>query len=141
MWRTSCCPLILLIALCVGCGSEPERLAVSGSILLDGKAIGNCILVLQSVEAEGSVAGATSVVSDGRFAISKSNGLVAGEYGVIFTEIQPDLEEYELVRSGGSKRALNNKFIPPKYTQPNELRVRVAAHMQPVSLELKSRAR
>jgi hypothetical protein len=138
MWRTSYCFPLLCSVFFVGCSSEPERFAVSGSVSLDGKAVSACTLVFQAVGAETPTAGATAVVSEGKFAISKSNGLAAGEYGVIFTELQPDLDEYEVARTSGSNNALQKKFIPPKYTQANDLRVKVAADMTPISLDLKS---
>ena len=141
MRRTSFYLPIWLGLLLVGCNSEPEPVAVSGAVLLDGKAIGNCILVLQSLETDGSPAGATAVVSEGKFAIPKSSGLFPGEYSAVLTELQPDLEDYELARRGGSKKALNKKFIPHRYTRANELRVKIAADAQPISLELNSRSR
>ena len=139
MWRTRLLAPVLTGMLLVGCNSEPERLAVSGSVSLDGKAVSNCILVFQSVGEERSQLSATAVVSEGKFVVSRPNGLVAGEYGVVFTEVQPDLEDYEAARSAGAKNALNKKFIPAKYTVANELRIKVASGMQPILLSLKSR--
>jgi len=127
--------------LLVGCNSEPERLPVSGSVVLDGKAIGSCMLVFQSLGAEDSPVGTTALVSDGKFVIPKSLGLPAGEYGVVFTECQPDLDDYEAARKAGSKNALNKKFIPRHYTKANSLHVSVAEGMQPIVLEMKSRLR
>ena len=141
MWRTNYYLSCILCCLLVGCRSEPERLAVSGSVSLDGKAIGSCTLIFQPLAGAETSTGATAIVSDGRFAISKSNGLIAGEYGVVFTEFQPDLEDYEAARRSGAKQILTKKFIPSKYTRPNELRVRVASERTPISLELKSRSR
>lgn len=139
MWRTKFMVSVLFGMLLVGCSSEPERLAVSGSVSLDGKAVSNCILVFQSIDAGGSQLSATAIVSEGKFEVSKPNGLVPGEYGVVFTEVQPDLEDYEAARSAGARNALNKKFIPAKYTAANELRIKIASDMQPISLSLKSR--
>ena len=139
MCRTRLLAPVLTGMLLVGCSSEPERLAVSGSVSLDGKAVSSCILVFQSVGEERSQLSATAVVSEGKFVVSRPNGLVAGEYGVVFTEVQPDLEDYEAARSAGAKNALNKKFIPAKYTVANELRIKVASGIQPILLSLKSR--
>ena len=142
MLRTSVYIPLLFIGLAVGCGSQPERVPVTGEVMLDGKSIGNCTLVFQSIASAGSAGTAVSAsaaVSDGKFELAKSNGLFAGEYGVVFTEIQPDLDDYEAARRAGSKNALTRKFIPTRYTTANELRVKIAANMQPLSLKLKSR--
>jgi hypothetical protein len=131
--------LLMFGVFLVGCSSEPDRLAVTGSVQLDGKPIQNCTLVFQQLNADGSPVSMTAALTDGSFAIPKSDGLVAGTYGVIFTEIQPDLEDYEAARKSGAKHALNIKFIPSKYTQPNDLRVQVALGMQPIAIDLRSK--
>lgn len=130
---------VLVGLLLAGCRSEPERLAVSGSVSLDGKAVSDCIVVFQSVCSVGSAYSATATITNGRFEILQANGLAFGEYGVVFTEVQPDLEEYEAARIAGAKNALNRKTVPAKYTVANALRINVSRGMQPILLSLKSR--
>ena len=130
---------MLFIMLLVGCGSEPNRLPVSGSVSLDGKPVGDCILVFRSLGATDPPFSATAMVSGGKFDIAKVNGLWPGVYGVVFTESQPDLEEYEAARCAGSKNALSKKFIPRKYTVANELRITIASDIKPITISLKSR--
>ena len=124
MWRTRIFLPVLAALLLAGCSAEPERLAVSGSVSLDGKAISDCIVVFQSVSSVGTEYGATATIANGKFEILQANGLACGEYGVVFTEVQPDLEDYEAARIAGAKSALNRKTVPAKYTVANALRIR-----------------
>jgi hypothetical protein len=130
---------LLAAAILAGCSSEPERFAIEGSVSLDGKPLSNCLLVFRSLNSSESTLSATAIVSEGKFEVAKQNGLVEGDYLVVFTEIQPDLDEYEAARTAGSKNALNKKVIPTKYTVANSLRIKVASGMQPIMLPLKSR--
>jgi len=139
MNKISVCISFLIIGLIVGCGSQPERFAVAGTVMLDGMAIGECTLVFRSMTEEGSTGIASVNVLDGKFEIPRENGLMSGEYGVVLTELQPDLDEYEAARNTGLGSGLIEKFIPPKYTASNELRIQIKGDMQPISIDLKSR--
>ncbi|MFY7875917.1 MAG: hypothetical protein ACOVQM_10765 [Pirellula sp.] len=137
--RISLCILVVACMLAAGCNMETGRIAVSGSVSLDGKPIHDCIAVFQPIDSRGSQWGATAVVSQGWLELPARNGLVPGQYGVIFTENQPDLEDYEALRLSGSKNPLNKKFIPTRYTVPNDLRITIENGMAPISLSLKSK--
>lgn len=139
MLRINFCVFVIASMLSVGCNAEPRRIAVSGSVSLDGKPVNDCIAVFQSTQSEGSQWGATAIISEGRFELPARNGLVPGQYGVIFTESQPDLEDYEILRLAGSKNPLNKKFIPTRYTVPNDVRITIENGMAPISLSLKSK--
>lgn len=137
--RISLCTLVVACMLATGCNSEQSRIAVSGSVSLDGKPIHDCIAVFQPIDSRGSQWGATAVVSQGQLELPARNGLVPGQYGVIFTENQPALEDYEALRLSGAKNPLNKKFIPTRYTVPNDLRITIENGMAPISLSLKSK--
>ncbi len=137
--RISWCTLVVACMLATGCHSEQSRIAVSGNVSLDGKPIHDCVAVFQPIDSRGSQWGATAVISQGQFELPSRNGLVPGKYGVIFTENQPDLEDYEALRLSGSKNPLNKKFIPTRYTVPNDLRISIENGMAPISLSLKSK--
>ncbi len=103
--------VVLLCILVPGCSSETKRVAISGTVNLDGKPVSNCVLVLQSDSSEFG-AGATAIVQDGTFAMTHETGPIPGRYFVLVQEDQPDLEEYEERKKANPKNALNKKFCP-----------------------------
>lgn len=132
--------ITLLCTLALGCSSEPKRVAISGTVNLDGKPVSNCVLVLQSDSSEfGS--GATAIVQDGIFSMTQETGPIPGKYFVLLQEDQPDLEEYEERKKATPKNALNKRFIPDHYRSRSDLYVTVSASGDPLAIELTSKKR
>lgn len=132
--------ITLLCTLALGCSSEPKRVAISGTVNLDGKPVSNCVLVLQSDSNEfGS--GAAAIVQDGIFSMTHETGPIPGKYFVLLQEDQPDLEEYEERKKATPKNALNKRFIPDHYRSRSDLYVTVSASGDPLAIELTSKKR
>lgn len=129
---------MLICLLALGCSSEPKRVAVSGTVTLDGKPVSNCIVVLQSDSSEFG-AGATAIVKDGAFSLTRKTGPIPGKYFVLVHEEQPDLEEYEERRQADPKNALNKPFVPNRYRVRSDLEVTVTASAEPLVIELTSK--
>lgn len=129
---------LLLSILALGCSSEPKRVAVSGTVTLDGKPVSNCIVVLQSDSSQFG-AGATAIAHEGKFSLTEETGPIPGKYFVLVREDQPDLEEYEERKKGNPKNALNKPFIPDRYRSRSDLEVTVNASGEPVVIELFSK--
>lgn len=143
MLATKSKPIGLIVSLCIlalGCSAEPKRVAVSGTVNLDGKPVTNCVLVLQSDSSELG-AGATAVVQEGKFSMSSEIGPIPGTYFVLVQETQPDLEEYEERKKANPKNALNKKFVPDRYRSRSDLQVAVSASGDPLVIELFSKRR
>lgn len=130
--------IVSLFVLALGCSSEPKRVAVSGTVTLDGKPVSNCIVVLQSDSSEFG-AGATAIAQEGKFSLSEETGPIPGKYFVLVHEDQPDLEEYEERRQSNPKNALNKQFVPDRYRSRSDLEVTVSASGEPVVIELSSK--
>ena len=137
---TPMCVCLLSSVLALGCSSEPKRVAVSGTVTLDGKPVSNCIVVLQSDSSEFG-AGATAIAQEGKFSLSEETGPIPGKYFVLVHEDQPDLEEYEERRQSNPKNALNKQFVPDRYRSRSDLEVTVSASGDPLVIELSSKRR
>jgi hypothetical protein len=131
--------LVLFFPQILGCEAKQERFALSGEVQLNGKPVPDCMMVLQGLEAQGASESAVIQITGGKFAIEKEKGLLAGKYSAVFSEIQPDLEDYEANRVAGAKSGLNKKFLPPKYTTTNDLQIQIGAESQSIRLELTGR--
>jgi hypothetical protein len=134
------CLIVLVCTLALGCSSEPKRVAVSGTVNLDGKPVSNCILVLQSDSSEFG-AGAVAVVQEGKFSMTNETGPIPGKYFVLVQEDQPDLEEYEERKKVNPKNALNKKSVPDRYRSRSDLQVAVSASVDPLVINLSSKRR
>jgi hypothetical protein len=64
------------------------------------------------------------MVSDGKFQIEKKAGAMEGEFDIVFSEIQPDLEEFEARKDAG-QAPLNAANLPKRYSEPNECQAAV----------------
>jgi len=66
----------------IGCGQADRRLAVTGSVTLDGKTLSRAIINFQPAPGNlSSSAGAG--LEDGNFKISAKQGLLPGDYNII----------------------------------------------------------
>ena len=75
----------LLCLVCLGCGSSDglNRRAISGKVTVDGVAIPNGSVSFEPLSTGGVGSGA--VISDGKYSISKADGLPPGKYLVRIT--------------------------------------------------------
>ena len=120
--RTKRIGALAMLAIFSGCGSKFERYPLEGTVNLDGQPLSNCMVIFAPCDAGAS--GATGMVVDGRFAIRQDSGATPGKYNLIFTEIQPDLEEYEQ-RRADNVPPLNAPTLPRNYQAANEVHVDV----------------
>lgn len=135
---TPMCVCLLSTMFALGCSSEPKRVAVSGTVTLDGEPLSNCVVVLQSDSSEFGV-GATALAQEGKFTLTRETGPIPGKYFVLIHEDQPDLEEYEERKQVNPKNALNKKFVPDRYRSRSDLEVTVNASGDPLVIELFSK--
>ena len=131
---------VSFFVLALGCSSEPKRVAISGTVTLDGKPVSNCVVVLQSDSREFG-AGATAVVQEGKFSMSNETGPIPGKYFVLVQEDQPDLEEYEERKKANPKNALNKKFVPDHYRARSDLQLTINTSGEPLVIDLSSKRR
>jgi len=90
-----CC---ICVALAIGCGKVDPRVAVSGSVTLDGKAISGGIINFQP-EAGSKSGSAGAGLENGSFKIPAEKGLLPGEYRVViqaFEETDRMIEDLQL---------------------------------------------
>src|SRR4051812_9111872 len=75
--------LLLAAGLSSGCGSNNPlgRLALSGSVMLDGKPLDKGAIELHPLESTGVQSG--GMISAGKYAIATSQGPTAGKYRVV----------------------------------------------------------
>ena len=108
-----------------------------GTVSLDGKPVSDCVVVFVDASGANASLGATAIVSNGEFSLEAGNGLPKGQFGILVSENQPDLEEYESRRSPSGQGGLLKIFIPAKmrYWQKRNMLMQT----QPVPTVLLSR--
>lgn len=133
-------PMLILLATltCLGCSeSESARLAISGTITMDQKAIGPVLITL--VPTEPSQIGCTMIAESGTYQTTDESGPSAGAYQVVVSPLEPELEEIE-ARRAAKKPLFSSVKIPLKYQKPGELRVDIeTGTANQVRLNLSSR--
>ncbi|NOY42217.1 MAG: hypothetical protein GXP26_10315 [Planctomycetes bacterium] len=70
------------VVVTIGCGQADRRLAVTGSVALDGKTLSRAIINFRPVPGNPS-SSAGAGLEDGNFKISANQGLFPGDYNVI----------------------------------------------------------
>lgn len=110
---------LLAVVFVCGCGSSgQERTAVSGSITLDGKPLSDVNIVFMPEDGNGL--GATALAQAGSFSLEAATGPSPGKHSVTIDAMQPDLEEFELLRDQ-RKNPLPGPRIPRRYRSPGTL--------------------
>jgi hypothetical protein len=133
--------LVVLVCLSGGWGcrdTQTPRLAVSGTITLDRQPLGSVLVTF--VPTTAGQRGCSVEAVDGQFETTVDTGLSAGQYAVVVSPLEPELEEYEARRTAGEKKLLNTVAIPAQYLKPSDLLVEVVAKEENrLTLELSSR--
>ncbi len=113
-WRTAAIgPFLVLLA---GCGSEGPRQAISGSVTFKGKALEGKI-DFEPTGSEGTQAG--TVIANGKYTIPRDKGLVPGNYKVMISSPEGQIEEPD---PGGNPLIGQAKDrIPAKYNRKTTL--------------------
>lgn len=111
---------ILMLLVCVGCGQETNRLAVSGSVSWHGRALerGSIVFVPHAGH-RGPKVGAEIV--NGRYEIPAEQGPTAGDYRV---EVRADTGEYPHAPTDKRRTAKPTKpnlVIPAEYNDRSQL--------------------
>ncbi len=115
-------PLVSLIA--GGCSGELPTYPVDGTVTLDAIPLERGTIVFRPVGNEEAFEVRLPVV-EGSFACQPQQGPIAGEYQVLFERYQPELEEVDAAKAAGLPSPLDAPMIPPRYTEPNDLRATV----------------
>lgn len=128
-----CAGFSLAVTLCtfVGCADKsPQRMAVSGTVSLDTKPVGNATIIFTPI---GRGLAAAAVIENGKFAMTEENGPTIGEFHV---RINPMEAEIEQVNPTELSRANRRPLIPKTYQREGRLRATISAEPNP-KLEFK----
>lgn len=115
------------LSLLAGCGSNSDRLAVSGKVTFDGAPLDSGSIRFTSTgDQKLTVSGA--LIKDGEYNITEEKGLLPGGYRVQITS--PDLNAPPVMSPptpSGPSFAVAPERIPPEYNVNSKLSVDVAA--------------
>lgn len=115
-------PLIVLIT--GGCSGELPTYPVDGTVTLDAIPLERGTIVFRPIGNDDAFEVRLPVV-DGSFAGGPQQGPIAGEYLILFERYQPELEEVDAAKAAGLPSPLDAPMIPPRYTEPTDLRATV----------------
>ena len=107
----------LATSLLAGCGSEPKKLRVSGTVKYKGAPLPNGAITFIPDGGAGSMGGAT--IKDGAFEMPAATGLLAGKYKVAVSQPDPKGAAPDGDAPGASRDA--KELIPAKYNAQTEL--------------------
>lgn len=123
-----------LLSVLSGCGDASvdgrgQRVAVAGTVLLDGSPLSRARILFVSDEGAGAIK-ASALIDEGTFAIDAGHGPLAGTARV---EIHPELielEELESIRGGDHRQHVEAQTvsIPARYNHASELTATVSAN-------------
>lgn len=132
--------IIVWFMLFIGCDSGPKRIAIEGTVTLDGQPLQQATLIL-TPKTNGSPTAA--VIENGRFGISAEYGPTPGDYFVRINPPpggqEPTVREPGLERSD-SHRETDVQRIPIAYQRNGEISVTLTGdHHQLLRFALRSR--
>lgn len=114
-------------ALLAGC-SDPHdgRVAVSGTITLEGQPLSDATITFEPIDGQGSSSG--SAVVNGEYKIERKSGLKPGQYRVVITagDGTTPANEEEAGGPGGSNIVSVDR-IPAEYNERSQQQVEVKA--------------
>ena len=149
MFTARKCPVFLAVvtAFAAGCGDSGEdprgeRVAVSGTVTLDGEPLPSGRIVFETTQGSGEVK-ATATITNGKFEFDDRNGPLAGTATVRIFAKEPELEEFEAVLQGDAKATEQIALgtIPPRYNSQSQLQAEIADDggvIEPLTFELTS---
>lgn len=124
----------------VGCGPDgPQRVPVSGTVMLDGKPVGDATIIF-TPSSEGGLA-AAATIENGTFVLTGLDGPTAGEHGVRINPNEAEMEAVDPAELAPEQlRAERRPRIPRVYQQAGELSASVTGEPQQVlEFELSSK--
>jgi hypothetical protein len=120
-----CAGLIsMAVTLCtfVGCADKsPQRMAVSGTVSLDTKPVGNATIVFTPI---GHGLAAAAVIENGNFAMTEENGPTIGEFHVRINPMEAEIEQVNPTELSGANR---RPLVPKIYQREGKLRATISA--------------
>jgi hypothetical protein len=122
-WTYALCAGLWLAAPgCSGSGDDLPRQPVAGTVLLDGRplASGTILFLLPPSGAQPFVSTPNSI-SNGRFSLTRENGLVPGKYKIVISADQRGANR----RDPRDAKTLSKEMIPAKFNDKTELEVKV----------------
>lgn len=139
--------LVVLTAFAVGCGGSGEdprgqRVAVWGTVTMDGEPLPGGRIVFESNQGSGQVK-AIATIANGEFEFDARNGPLAGKATVRIFSREPELEEFDAALQGDAKAAemIELGTIPPRYNSESQLQAEIVSdggESKPLSFELTS---
>jgi hypothetical protein len=125
--------LLIVASGIAGCGSKtgPERVAVAGSVSIDGAPIkSGCIRFIPTETTKGPAA--VAEIKEGAYELGPDSGPIAGTLRVEieatgFQEFELDDERAYAERAAKGKPALKKNPVPPIYNRNSRLTARLTA--------------
>lgn len=114
------------VAVAGGCNTQVERVAVSGTVTVDGEPVEDGQVAFEPF---GKGKMEFGYISDGKYSIPKKFGLAPGEYIVRITASRATGEKAEqdafLREEDGASLEIYEPFIPAKYNTASKLKVEI----------------
>lgn len=128
--RSSVVVAAAMIATLVGCsgGDGLPREPVSGSVAVEGKPLVKGVITFLPADTELPTQGGGAVV-DGKYSISKDQGLVPGKYRVVISSSRDELEKSKDMANGmpGMAPPVPKEALPAQYNTNSILTAEVKA--------------
>lgn len=118
---------ILALMMTVGCGRTSDRLAVSGTVTLDGAPLDSGSIRFDSSEGQKVIA-TGSLIKDGEYYVSQEKGLPPGRYRVQITSPDENAPPVMMpATASGPSYPVSPDRIPPEYNVKSNVMVEVTA--------------
>lgn len=115
--------VLVVVAVCLGCGAKNGRQPISGSASFKGEPLNNATIQFFAVEGPpGPLCGA--LITNGQFNIPAEHGLDPGTYKVSISMPVPGGEQTPEEKAAGAS-AKAKEGLPAKYNSATELRAEV----------------
>ena len=116
------CGIIVVLAMFSGCGSSDGRVAVAGSVTLDGQPLDNGVITF--IPQEKKVGSAGAAIESGKYQVPAKRGLLPGKYLVAIDASDP---AQTAARPDHPTMAIPVSRIPLRYNGETELKAEVRA--------------
>jgi hypothetical protein len=134
VWISIC---TLGVSTVIGCGRGTDRIAVKGSVAVDGKPLeSGSIRFVPDAGVQGPTAGGS--IAAGRFEIPATDGPLAGIHRVEITASRPT-GDHVPDDATGNLAPVHRQYLPPRFNDETTIRADIQPGTPPLEFSIESR--